>query len=63
MNSPNSIAIIGAGFSGTLAAAQLLRQARFPLTVHLVERVAEQFGRGAAYSTSAACHLLNISAA
>lgn len=59
---PNSIAIIGAGFSGTLAAAQLLRRADRPLSVHLVERSPAQFGRGVAYSTPAACQLLNVPA-
>ncbi len=62
MSFPFRIAIIGAGFSGTMAAAQLLRQADRPLTIHLLERAAERFGRGVAYSTSAACHLLNVPA-
>ncbi len=62
MVSPNRIAIIGAGFSGTLTAAHLLHQAKTPLTIHLVERAAAQFAQGVAYSTSASCHLLNVPA-
>jgi uncharacterized NAD(P)/FAD-binding protein YdhS len=60
--SPPTIAIIGAGFSGTLVATHLLRQARFPLRVHLLERDAGHFGRGVAYSTALGCHLLNVPA-
>lgn len=62
MASPKRIAIIGAGFSGTLTAAHLLNQAKVPLTIHLVERAAAQFAQGVAYSTSASCHLLNVPA-
>lgn len=62
MASSNDIAIIGAGFSGTLTAVQLLRQAKSGLTVYLVERTPAQFARGVAYSTSASCHLLNVPA-
>lgn len=60
---PLEIAIIGAGYSGTLVAAHLLRQARFPLRVRLIERDPSHFGRGVAYSTPLACHLLNVPAA
>jgi uncharacterized NAD(P)/FAD-binding protein YdhS len=54
------IAIVGAGFSGTLVAAHLLRQTKSPLTVYLIERIPRQFGRGVAYSSGIACHLLNV---
>ncbi|MGH8471985.1 MAG: FAD/NAD(P)-binding protein, partial [Gammaproteobacteria bacterium] len=57
------IAIVGAGFSGTLVAAHLLRQAEGPLTVRLIERAPNQFGRGVAYSTIRDCHFLNVPAA
>ena len=57
------IAIVGAGFSGTLVAAHLLRQGASPLTVRLVERASSQFGRGVAYSTIRDCHFLNVPAA
>jgi len=57
------IAIVGAGFSGTLVAAHLLRQASGPLTVRLIERAPNQFGRGVAYSTIRDCHFLNVPAA
>ena len=59
---PTEIAIVGAGCSGTLVAAHLLRQARQPLVVHLVERNPRQFARGVAYGTEADCHLLNVPA-
>jgi uncharacterized NAD(P)/FAD-binding protein YdhS len=56
-----SIAIIGAGFSGTLLALHLLR--RCPPTTHvrLIERNS-QFGLGTAYATGNASHLLNVPA-
>jgi uncharacterized NAD(P)/FAD-binding protein YdhS len=53
-------AIIGAGFSGTLAAVQLLNPSNRPLTVYLIERDPHQFARGVAYSTEQGCHLLNV---
>ncbi len=56
------MAIVGGGASGTLLAVNLLRQARAPLRVALVERCG-RVGRGLAYSTESACHLLNVPAA
>ena len=56
--SPARVAIIGGGFSGTLAAIQLLRRGH---KVTLIERAA-QVGRGVAYSTPHADHLLNVRA-
>jgi uncharacterized NAD(P)/FAD-binding protein YdhS len=56
------IIIVGAGFSGTLVAAHLLRTAGRPLTVYLVDRSTRQFGRGIAYGTDMDCHLLNVPA-
>lgn len=53
------VAIIGAGFSGTMAAVQLARRG---IDVMLVGR-GPQAGRGVAYSTEDAAHLLNIPAA
>ncbi|MBN8229316.1 FAD/NAD(P)-binding protein [Corallococcus macrosporus] len=61
MNSRQDVIIIGAGASGTLLAACLLRGARSPLRVALVER-GERLGRGVAYSTASARHLLNVPA-
>jgi len=55
------IAIIGSGFSGSLVAAQLLRQSTSPLTVHLIES-RHPFCLGVAYSTQEAHHLLNVHA-
>ena len=63
MSVPVKIAIVGAGFSGTLVAAHLLRQTKSPLTVYLIERTPRQFGRGVAYSSGMDCHLLNVPAA
>ncbi|MGZ8219975.1 FAD/NAD(P)-binding protein, partial [Methylomagnum sp.] len=60
---PAEIAIIGAGFSGSLVAANLLKQAQAPLTIHLIDRDPDQFGRGVAYGTATDCHLLNVPAA
>jgi uncharacterized NAD(P)/FAD-binding protein YdhS len=58
---PYTIAIIGAGASGTLVAAQLMRQVRQPLHLFLIER-RSLIGRGVAYGTTNACHLLNTPA-
>ncbi len=54
------IAIIGAGFSGTLLAVNLLNQT--DAHVVLIERASERIGRGVAYSTQEANHLLNVRA-
>ncbi|WP_236960654.1 FAD/NAD(P)-binding protein [Methylobacterium durans] len=56
------IAVIGAGFSGTMAALQLLSALPPQRPVLLCER-AEAFGRGLAYATSEPAHLLNLRAA
>lgn len=57
--SPPTIAIIGAGFSGTMVAAQLLRRAESPLKIHLIERQ-PPIGGGVAYRTRSSDHLLNV---
>ncbi|MEJ7618700.1 MAG: FAD/NAD(P)-binding protein [Pyrinomonadaceae bacterium] len=63
-----TIAIIGGGLSGTLVAAHLLARKlmsdarRRPLRVVLIERAADQLGRGVAYGTSDRVHLLNVPA-
>ncbi|MFP2929247.1 FAD/NAD(P)-binding protein [Pyxidicoccus sp. 3LG] len=56
------VAIIGGGASGTLLAMNLLRGARAPFRVVLVER-SGRVGRGLAYSTESSRHLLNVPAA
>ena len=53
------VAIVGGGFSGTMAAAQLVRRG---LSVVLVEGGGRS-GRGIAYSTRDPVHLLNVPAA
>ena len=55
------IAIIGAGFSGSLLAVQLLRRLLPQGRVYLIEKN-EKFGRGLAYSTENPGHLLNVRA-
>lgn len=57
----SSIAIVGAGASGVLIAAHLLKSARSDLRVTLIEK-ASAFGRGLAYSTTLPDHVLNVSA-
>ena len=57
-----SIAVIGAGFSGTLLSLHLLRRCPPSTSVLLIERNS-QFGRGQAYSTGNPNHLLNVPAA
>jgi hydroxyacylglutathione hydrolase len=57
---PKTIAIIGAGVSGTLTALHLIRQ-RTPATVILIDPRPD-FGLGLAYSTPSLRHLLNVPA-
>jgi uncharacterized NAD(P)/FAD-binding protein YdhS len=55
------IAIVGAGFSGTMVACQLLHSKGPCLDVLLIDR-AGSFGQGLAYGTRDPNHLLNVSA-
>jgi uncharacterized NAD(P)/FAD-binding protein YdhS len=56
-----TIAIVGAGFSGTLLTLHLLRRSCPTTRIHLIERN-RQFGPGAAYSSGNPSHLLNVPA-
>lgn len=56
------VAIIGGGVSGALVAANLLKLAREPLHVVLIERM-PAVGRGVAYGTECPDNLLNVPAA
>jgi uncharacterized NAD(P)/FAD-binding protein YdhS len=56
-----TIAVIGGGFSGTLLSLHLLRRCAPPTRLVLIERNS-QFGRGLAYSTGNANHILNVPA-
>ncbi|HYV64849.1 MAG TPA: FAD/NAD(P)-binding protein [Myxococcales bacterium] len=56
------VAIVGGGASGTLVAVQLLRQARAPWRIALIER-SGALARGVAYGPAEPCHLLNVPAA
>jgi uncharacterized NAD(P)/FAD-binding protein YdhS len=58
---PQDIAIIGAGFTGSLLALHLLQRCQPGDRIYLIERNA-QFGRGLAYSTGNPNHLLNVRA-
>jgi uncharacterized NAD(P)/FAD-binding protein YdhS len=61
---PPTVVVIGGGFSGSMAAAQILRRARdaaTPLHVCLIERRGA-IGEGLAYGTRESCHLLNVPA-
>src|SRR5580658_2477042 len=57
-----SIAVVGAGFSGTLLALHLLRRCPPGTRITLIERN-RQFGLGQAYATGNPGHLLNVPAA
>ncbi|MHC5855437.1 FAD/NAD(P)-binding protein [Nostoc sp.] len=59
--STTTIALVGAGFSGSLVAAHLLKTANRPLLIKLIER-SHDIGKGVAYSTDTISHLLNVSA-
>jgi uncharacterized NAD(P)/FAD-binding protein YdhS len=54
------VAIVGAGFSGTMLALNLLEQA--DVEVLLIERDRQRMGAGVAYSSSESAHLLNVRA-
>lgn len=56
-----TVVIVGAGFSGAATAVQLLRQARSPLRVLLLNE-SGRMARGLAYGTDSAEHLLNVPA-
>lgn len=56
-----TVAVIGAGFSGTLLSLHLLRFAGPTTRIVLIERNS-QFGRGLAYATGNANHFLNVPA-
>jgi uncharacterized NAD(P)/FAD-binding protein YdhS len=56
-----TVAVIGAGFSGTLLALHLLRHCPSGTHIHLIEKNS-RFGRGLAYSTGNPNHLLNVPA-
>jgi uncharacterized NAD(P)/FAD-binding protein YdhS len=56
-----TIAVVGAGFSGTLLTLHLLRRCPPPTQLVLIERNS-QFGRGLAYATGNASHILNVPA-
>lgn len=60
MNRIETIAIVGGGFSGTLAALNMLRFEGPKAT--LIERSIAQIGRGVAYSTDEDSHILNVRA-
>ncbi|HET6306479.1 MAG TPA: FAD/NAD(P)-binding protein [Rhodopila sp.] len=56
-----TIAVVGAGFSGTLLTLHLLRRCPPPTRLVLIERNS-QFGLGLAYATGNASHILNVPA-
>jgi uncharacterized NAD(P)/FAD-binding protein YdhS len=57
-----TIAVIGGGFSGTMLAVNLLNQAPGAVRVIMIEKEPVT-GKGVAYSTEDATHLLNVPAA
>lgn len=61
-SSRNRIAIVGAGFSGSLLTVQLLRRFAPNARIYLFEQNSA-FGRGLAYATGNPNHLLNVRAA
>jgi 2-polyprenyl-6-methoxyphenol hydroxylase-like FAD-dependent oxidoreductase len=54
------VVIVGAGFSGTALAINLLRNASAPLCIRLIDR--EQIARGVAYARRPFPYLLNVPA-
>jgi uncharacterized NAD(P)/FAD-binding protein YdhS len=53
------VAIVGAGFTGTMLAVQLLRHVERPIEISLIDRRGA-FGRGLAYSARNPRHVLNV---
>jgi len=53
------VAVVGAGFTGSLTATHLLRNAARPFDLLLLERK-PPFGPSTAFTTSLPCHLLNV---
>jgi uncharacterized NAD(P)/FAD-binding protein YdhS len=53
------IAVIGAGFSGTMLSVQLIKKAVAPLEIFLINE-ADNFNKGFAYNTYSDKHLLNV---
>ncbi|WP_217282225.1 FAD/NAD(P)-binding protein [Klebsiella variicola] len=61
-NGELDLAIIGGGAAGVLVAIQVLRQAKAPLALAILEP-ASQLAQGIAYATPWPEHLLNVPAA
>ncbi len=57
----SSITVVGAGFSGAVVTARLLRGARAPVTIRLINR-SGAMARGVAYGTRTESHVLNVPA-
>lgn len=55
------VAVVGGGFSGSMVVAHLVEKAEAPLTIHWFDEAASG-GKGVAYSTRDAAHLLNVPA-
>jgi len=56
-----NIAIIGGGFTGTMAAVHLIKNAKMPVSIALINK-GGQLAKGTAYSTTDRVHLLNVPA-
>jgi uncharacterized NAD(P)/FAD-binding protein YdhS len=61
MTETRRIAVIGAGFSGTILTAHLLRLSRSGLHVYLINK-SGRLARGVAYGTRSSRHVLNVPA-
>lgn len=57
-----TVVVVGGGFAGAMTAVHLLRQAKSPLVVHLIEKT-DRLAQGTAYATPSWEHLLNVPAA
>ena len=57
-HSHHSVVIVGGGFAGALTAIKLLDKTEVPLSITILEP-REELGRGVAYSTTEAVHLVN----
>jgi uncharacterized NAD(P)/FAD-binding protein YdhS len=61
MTETHSVAVVGAGFSGTILVAHLLRRSRGSLRIYLINK-SGRLARGVAYGTRSSRHVLNVPA-
>ena len=59
--SMQQIAIVGAGFTGSMTAVNLVRESNLPFKLLMIDKK-QKFNRGTAYDSYSSLHLLNVRA-